>query len=48
MKKIKEYLHINIPNKYMVSVGYCVFVMTPERARKSNVSEQRIKALLVR
>ena len=48
MKKVKEYLHINIPNKYMVSEGYCVFVMTPERARKSNVSEQRIKALLVR
>ena len=48
MKNIKEYLHINIPNKYMVSAGYCVFVITPERARKSNVSEQRIKALLVR
>lgn len=31
----------------MVSGGYCVFVITPERAKKSNVSEQRIKALLL-
>ena len=39
MEKVRKYLHENYPSKYVVSDSYCVFVMTPERARESNISE---------
>jgi hypothetical protein len=42
IRKIKEYLHINYPNKYLVSCSWCVFVMTPDKARQSRVSEKTI------
>ena len=46
--KIREYLHKNRPNEFVVSSGWCVHVMTPDRARKSNVSERTIQLHLVR
>ena len=32
--KVKEYLHEKAPNKYVVTSGWCVFVMTVEEAKK--------------
>lgn len=32
--KITEYLHYNKPNQYVVTSGWCVFVMTVEEAEK--------------
>lgn len=46
-EKIKEYLKENHPGKYLVTAGYCIFVMTPERARLSRMSEQTINNNLV-
>lgn len=34
IEKIRKYLHKNAPNKYVVTSGWCVFVMTIEEARK--------------
>lgn len=34
IQQIKEYLHNHIPNKYIVTSGYCIFVMTIEEAKK--------------
>lgn len=48
IEKVKNYLHNNYPNKYIVSSGWCVFVMTPERARQSNVSERTIELFTVK
>lgn len=45
--KIREFLHENRPNEFVVSSGWCVHVMTPERARQSNVSERTIQLYLV-
>jgi len=46
--KIRKYLHENRPNEFVVSSGWCVHVMTPDRARQSNVSERTIELHLVR
>ena len=46
--KIREYLHENRPNEFVVSPGWCIHVMTPDRARQSNVSERTIELRLVR
>lgn len=46
--KIRLYLHENIPNKFMVSTGWCVHVMTPDRARQSRISEKTIEDNLVK
>ncbi len=46
--KIREYLHENRPNEFIVGSGWCVHVMTPDRARQSNVSERTIQLCLVR
>lgn len=46
-EKIKDYLHINCPNKFIVSSGWCVHVMTPDRARQSRISEKTIERCLV-
>ena len=35
--QIKEYLHKNIPDKYVVNSSYCIFVMTIEEAKKRNL-----------
>lgn len=32
--KVKEYLHEKAPNRYVVTSGWCVFVMTIEEAKK--------------
>lgn len=47
VKKIKSYLHEHCPGKYVVSGGWCVFVMTPERARESHISERTIDLFTV-
>jgi hypothetical protein len=46
-EKIREYLHINHSNKFVVSTGWCVHVMTPDRARQSRISERTIEEYLV-
>lgn len=35
--KCKEYLHGNVPSKYILTSSWCVFVMTVEEARKRNI-----------
>lgn len=47
-EKIKDYLHINYPNKFIVSSGWCVHVMTPDRARQSRITERTIERCLVK
>ena len=47
IEKVREYLHENYPGKYVVSGGWCVFVMTPDRARESHVSERTIELFTV-
>lgn len=34
---IEEYLRKNKPNQYVVSCGWCVFVMTVDEAKKRNI-----------
>ena len=36
-EKIEEYLRENKPGEYIVSTGWCVFVMTVEEAKKRNM-----------
>ena len=38
IERVKEYLHEKAPNKYVVTSGWCVFVMTVEEAKKRNMS----------
>lgn len=47
-EKIRTYLHENRPGEFVVSSGWCVHVMTPQRARQSNVMESTIQNFLVR
>lgn len=47
-EKIRAYLHENRPGEFVVSSGWCVHVMTPDRARQSKVSERTIENFLVR
>ena len=47
-EKMRDYLHNNYPNKFIVSTGWCVHVMTPDRARQSRLSERSIEECLVR
>lgn len=35
--KIKEYLRENKPNQYIVTSGWCVFVITIDEAKKRNM-----------
>lgn len=46
--KIKRYLHENRSGEFVVTSGWCIFVMTPNRARESNVLEKTIDNFLVR
>ena len=39
IEKVKEWLHENKPNQYIVSSGWCVFVMTIEEAKKRNMKK---------
>lgn len=48
IEKVKEYLHENYPGKYVVSGSWCVFVMTPDRARESHISERTIELFTVK
>lgn len=48
IEKVREYLHENYPGKYVVSGGWCVFVMTPDRARESHISERTIELFTVK
>lgn len=47
-EKIRTCLHENRPGEFVVSSGWCVHVMTPERASQSKVSERTIENFLVR
>lgn len=46
-EKIRDYLHNNYPKKFIVSTGWCVHVMTPDRARQSRISDSTINDYLV-
>lgn len=46
--KVTEYLKQNRPSEFIVTDGWCVFVMTPDRARESRISEHRIHIHLVK
>lgn len=48
VEKITDYLKQNRPSEFIVSDGYCVFVMTPDRARQSRISERTIENNLVK
>lgn len=37
IQRIKEYLHNNMPNKYVVNSTYCIFVMTVEEAKRKKI-----------
>lgn len=37
IEKASEYLHKHFPGIYIISSGWCVFVMTVEEAKKRNV-----------
>lgn len=37
IQRIKEYLHNNMPNKYVVKSTYCIFVMTVEEAKRKKL-----------
>lgn len=47
-EKIRTYLHENRPGEFVVGSGWCVHVMTPDRARQSRISERTIENFLVR
>ncbi len=47
-EKIRAYLHENRPGEFVVSSGWCVHVMKPDRVRQSRVSERTIENFLVR
>lgn len=36
-EKIRQWLHQNKPGKYLVTSGWCVWVMTKEEAQKRNM-----------
>lgn len=36
-EKIRQWLHQNKPGKYLVTSGWCVWVMTKEEAHKRNM-----------
>ena len=46
IERVKEYLHKKAPNKYVVTSGWCVFVMTVEEAQKRKML--RIEDYIVR
>lgn len=46
-EKIRAYLHEYRPGEFIVSSGWCIHVMTPDRARQSRISEQTIENYLV-
>jgi hypothetical protein len=48
INKITDYLKQNRPSEFIVTGGWCVFVMTPNKARESRVSENTIENRLVR
>ena len=43
--KVKEYLHEKAPGRYVVTSGWCVFVMSIEEANKRNM--RRIEDYIV-
>ena len=45
IKKATEWLHVNRPEQYLISSGWCVFVMTVEEAIKRNI--QNYEHLLI-
>jgi len=48
IEKISNYLSLNRPGEFIVSDGWCVLVMTPDRARESRISENTIENHLVK
>ncbi len=43
MERVKEYLHEHHPRKYFISSGWCVHVMTVERAKESKINNRHIE-----
>ena len=37
IEKVEGYLHEKDPNKYVVTSGWCVFIMTIDEAKKRNI-----------
>ena len=48
IEKVKNYLHNNHPNKYVVLSGCCVVIIEIDRARQSNISEKTIELFTVK
>lgn len=46
-EKVKVFLHENYPGKYVVSISYCVFVMTKDSARGRKFSEKTIRLFTI-
>lgn len=41
--KVKDYLHKNAPNKYIITCSYCVFIMSVDEARRRNITKIDLK-----
>lgn len=46
--RIMAYLHEHRPGEFVVTSGWCIFVMTPERARQTRLTENDIQLSIVR
>lgn len=47
-KKMRDYLHENRPNEFVVLSDYCIKVMTVGKAKQLNVAERTIEMRIVR
>lgn len=43
IEKVKEWLHKNKPGQYIVTSGWCVFVLTIDEAKKRNMTDWECK-----
>ena len=48
IEKATDYLHKNYPGKYLITDGWCVFIMTPERAKETKLSKSIINDLIIK
>lgn len=48
IEMVRTYLHENYPGKFVVKAdGYCVFIVTPQKAKEHILSEETIQAFTV-
>lgn len=48
IKKVKEYMHIHCPEKYIVFDGCCVMILTIEEAKLRKISKGTIELFVVK